>query len=191
MYSNKCENELIRIVQLIIILCCTYSITFAQDENYGFETWPGKNGVIKSNIVFPDQLISNYDLTLAKGSNGTQFFYKIPLNKYDSIKEGRLQVQVFTKTNEAQLALVEYLDCLTTIITPPRLTSEVFKAGDVAFGEHNDGVVQMAFTKNNVIVIVHALIEEAIEIVQEIDRQIQLAQEWENDNTQPMFVLTK
>jgi hypothetical protein len=185
------NNRLLRIIQIVIVICCFFNITFAQNMNYGYDNWPGKSGVIKSNIELPTQLISKFNLTLAQGSKETSFFYKISLDENDQIKKGRLQAEIFSSIEEAQSALVEYLDCLTTPYKPPRLTNEGFKIGDIAFGEVNNGILRMAFTRNNVLLVVHAPINKAKEIAQGFDKNIQVAPEWKKDTSKPSFVLTE
>lgn len=160
-----------------------------QENNYGYENWPGKNGAVKSNIEFPTQLISQYDLTLARGFTSNFFFYKLPLDENDTIKSGRLQAQIFSSIDTAQLALVNYLNILTTPVKPPRLTNEDFKTGDVTFGEERDGILWMVFTRNNVLVIVDAPLEKAKDIAQIIDEAIQNAPEWKEGMPEPMFIL--
>ena len=127
-------------------------------------------------------------MSLATGSKGNYFFYKVPLDENDTIKNGRLQAQVFSSIEEAQLALVDYLNILTTPVKPPRLTNEDFKAGDVAFGEVNNGILWMIFVRNNVLVIVHAPTKIAKAIAQEIDKAIQNSPEWQEGMPEPSFI---
>ncbi|MGD8779169.1 MAG: hypothetical protein PVH88_09450 [Ignavibacteria bacterium] len=183
-------HKIMGIIYIIIITCCFLTDTFAQ-ERYGFENWPGKSGVIKSAIELPSQLISTQNLSLAEGSRGNSLFYKIPLDENDQLKKGRLQAEVFATVEKAQLALVEYLDCLTTPYKPPRLIGKEFKIGDVAFGEEKDKILLMAFTRNNVLVIVHAPINIAVEISEGFDGNIQNAVEWGKDGSIPSFLLIK
>jgi hypothetical protein len=162
--------------------------TFAQDK-YGFENWSGKSGAIKSKIELPFQLISTQNLSLAEGSSGTSLFYKIPFDENDQLKKGRLQAEVFSTIEEAQLDLVEYLDCLTTPFKPSRLTEKEFNIGDVAFGKEKDGILLMAFTRNNVLLVIHAPISIAKEMGEAFDRSIQNAPEWEKNTSNPFFNL--
>lgn len=163
--------------------------TVETEENSGYENWPGKDGDVKTNIDFPDELIAEYDMSLASVVKGTYFFYKVPLYINDIIKNGRLQAQVFSNIDMAQMALVNYLNTLTTPFKPPRLTYQNFKSGDVAFGEKKDGILWMAFTRNNVIVIVHAQSEKAGDIANKIDSAIQNAPEWQEGMPEPSFIL--
>jgi len=135
------------------------------------------------------QFISKHDLTLAQGSTGKYFFYKVPFDESDTIKKGRLQAQVFSNIAEAQLALVDYLDKLTTPNKPPRLTDDDLKIGDVAFGREYNGILRIAFARNNVFVVVHAPTIKAMEIALEIDQKIQNAPEWKEDSPEPSFIL--
>ena len=189
MEENKMCIKYLRIIQVIIVMSCCLTDVFAQNKRYDYENWPGKDGVVKTNIEFPDELISEYDMSLASGVKGNYFFYKVPLYENDIIKNGRLQAQVFSSIDTTQLALVNYLNTLTTPFKPPRLTNEDFKAGDVAFGENKDEILWMAFTRNNVLVIVHAQTEKAGNIAHKIDTAIQNAPEWEEGMPEPSFIL--
>ena len=191
MEENKMCIKYLRIIQVIIVMSCCLTDVFAQNKRYDYENWPGKDGVVKTNIEFPDELISEYDMSLASGVKGNYFFYKVPLYENDTIKNGRLQAQVFSIIDTAQLALVNYLNTLTTPFKPPRLMNEDFKAGDVAFGENKDGILWMAFTRNNVLIIVHAPLKIAKAIALEIDKAIQNAPEWKKNTLKPSFILTK
>jgi hypothetical protein len=186
------KTTLVVLCLMFLFLSCqkekTDTISEAE-ENYGYENWLGKNGIVKTNIEFPDELISEYHMSLASGVKGNYFFYKVPLYENDTIKNGRLQVQVFSSIDTAQLALVNYLNTLTTPFKPPRLTNEDFKVGDVAFGENKDGILWMVFTRNNVLIIVNTLINVAKSIALEIDKSIQNASEWKEGMPEPIFIL--
>ena len=129
-------------------------------------------------------------MKLAKGYNDSTLFYKIPLNENDSLKKGRLHVKIFSNSSVAQLALAAYLDCIVTPKLFPRLTSENFKHGDVAFGSEHNGIMQIAFTKNNVLVILHAPAEKAFLLSGEIDLIIQNAPELRS-NMNPSLLFTR
>ena len=94
-------------------------------------------------------------------------------------------------TEEAQLALVENLEVITDLSKPPLLTNEDFKAGDVAFGKDKDGILWMAFTRNNVLAIVCAPIEKARNIAHEIDKTLLSSPEWKKNTSNPLFILTE
>jgi hypothetical protein len=175
---------------LIVLISCQNSEVPATIEiNYGYENWPGKTGTIKSDIPFPEQLIIQNKLELTTGSTGSSFFYKLPLDESDDLKKGRLQATVFTAVEEAQLSLVEYLDLLTTLSKPPRLTDENLSFGDVAFGEIYNEVFKLAFVRNNVLVVVHASTDEAKAIATSIDEKIKNAPEWQPESGVPSFIL--
>jgi hypothetical protein len=191
MYNSMKTTMIIVCIMLSFLSCQKEKTdtTVETEENYGYENWPGKDDVVKTDIEFPNELISKYHMSLASGASGTYFFYKVPLYENDIIKNGRLQAQVFSSIDTAQLALVNYLNLLTTPLKPPRLTNENYKAGDVAFGENKDGILWMAFTRNNVIVIIHAQTEKAGDIANEIDTAIQNAPEWDESMPEPSFIL--
>ena len=130
------NKTMIAIFIMVSFLACQTEktdTTAKTEENYGYENWPGKNVIVKTNIELPDELISKYYMSLASGrTKGTYFDYKVPLYENDTIKNGRLQAQIFSCVDTAQLALINYLNTLTTPFKPPRLTSEDFHPGDVA-----------------------------------------------------------
>lgn len=161
----------------------------AQNDNYDYDNWPGKSGVIKGNIYFPTQLISQFDLTLAKGSNGSSFFYKVKLYDTDDIKNGRLKIDVYSSINDAQLSLIEYLDCLQTPFKPSRLTTDDLEVGDVTFSQDSNDILLMAFTRNNIRVIVHAPTGIANILAFEIDKTIINAPVWTEETLKPSFEL--
>lgn len=181
-------SKILKII-LIVLINCLWISAYSQISNYDIENWSGKNSVVKDHISLPNNVIKEYNMTLTKGSRESSFFYKISLDENDRLKKGRLQVKVFSNIKDAQLALVEYLDCLSTPFKPPRLTDEDLIAGDVAFGDENNGIIRMAFVRNNVVVVIHAPITKAKKIAQEIDEKIQNAHEWKVDSLKPSFIL--
>lgn len=189
--GKKMYKKFLQIIQIAYVTNCFFISMFAQDKNYGYENWPGKRGVVKSNIILNSEFVNNHKMLLAEGSKENSLFYKISLGDNDTLKKGRLQAEVFSSVEEAQLALVEYLECLATINKPPRLTYEDFKAGDVAFGREYDGLLWMAFTRNNILIVIHAPIKKAMSIAQEVDKKIQNAPEWNKETPIPSFILAK
>jgi|SRR3989304_3176221 len=175
----------------VIITLSLHTRIFAQDENYGYKNWPGKNSIAKNKIEIDDNLVSNYKMSLAKGYNDSSLFYKIRLNEGDSLKKGRLQIKIFSSTSEAQLALAEYLDCLAMPTMLPRISSGNFKYGDIAFGKEYDGIIQLAYTRNNVLVVLHAPTEKALLLANEIDLRIQNAPELRAHTHKPSLLFTK
>ena len=180
--------KIMRLLHIIIITCFFLMDNFAQ-ERYGFDSWPGKSGVIKNEIELPSQIISTHNLLLAEGSSRNSFFYKIPLDENDQIKKGRFQAEVFNTIEKAQLALVEYLDCLATPFKPTRLIDKDFKLGDVVYEKENDGILLIALSRNNVMIIVHATLNLAMEIIKEFDKNILNAPLWKRDSSKPYFLL--
>jgi hypothetical protein len=109
MEDIKMNNKLVFIFIVFSLFFDTNG--FSQIEKYNYDNWPGKNTVAKKNIEIDHNFVSNHKLTLAKGFNDSTIFYKIPLSEDDSVKKGRLQISIHSSSTEAQLALVEYLDC--------------------------------------------------------------------------------
>lgn len=123
------------------------------------------------------------------GSRGDSFIYRLPLDENDADKKGKIEVNVFSDVEKAQIALVDYLDGMVSPNKPPRLTSEDFNVGDVAFGKVYHGILKIEFVRNNVLVIVHAPEEMAKTIVKEMDEKIQLAPQWQTGASIPSFIL--
>lgn len=157
--------------------------------NNGYEFWPGKSGVIKTDIEFPGNFVSEYNLSLYNGSRGDSFIYRLPLDENDADKKGKIEVNVFSDVEKAQLALVDYLDGMVSPNKPPRLTNEAYKVGDVAFGKVYDGILKIEFARNNVLVIVHAPTNTCKSIVSALDEAIQKAPEWQAGTPTPSFIL--
>ena len=175
------------IIQIIILSSFSFNEILAQKEDYDYENWPGKDGTIKTNIIISDQLVKDYKLLLSRGSNDTIHFYEFSDYENDNIKKGRVDIRICSNVEKAQLALVDYLECFTNPIKPPRLTFEDFNAGDVAFGENIYEAVYMAFTRNNVLVILRTTHEKVKVIALDIDKSIQDAPVFEEDSLYPSF----
>lgn len=182
-------NLLGLLIIVSLFSCKDDSIVQPNIKGYGYESWPGKSGAVKTNIEIPAQLITGYQLSLTVGSNGQSFFYKIPIDENDTIKKGRLQVGVFSTIESAQLGLVNCIAELTTPFKPLFLTNEEYKAGDVAFGEVKNNVLWMAFVRNNVLIIIDTSINTAKEISFEMDKSIINASTWKQGMAPPSFIL--
>lgn len=183
-------NRIIKYLIIIVFMAsCQKDNNQVSEENYGYENWPGKAGTVKSNIAFPEQLISLYGLELTTGSTGASFFYKVPISESDNLKKGRIQVEVYDSVEKSQLSLVEYLDLLTTPSKPPRLSNKNEAFGDVAFGEIYNEVYKLAFVRNNVLVVINAATETAKAIAASIDERIKIAPQWQASLGLPTFIL--
>lgn len=186
------KYKLLGLLILLSLFSCKEDATVQPELiNYGYDSWPGKSGVTKTNIEFPGNFVSEYNLSLYNGSRGDSFIYRLPLDENDADKKGKIEVNVFSDVEKAQLALVDYLDGMVTPNKPPRLTNEDFNIGDVAFGKVYDEILKIEFVRNNVLVIVHAPKEMARIIVKEIDEKIQLAPEWQTGASVPSFILNE
>ena len=173
---------------VVMFISCEKEVSIQNLENYGYDNWPGKNGDVKTDIEIADQFVTAYDMSLRSGSSETYLRFEIALNENDTTKQGYLHLRIFPTIEEAQLALVEYLDIITAFPKPPRLTNEDFNAGDVAFGKKFDGNVKMCFTRNNVFVIIYAPTGKAGEIAHKIDIAVQNAPEWKEGMEHPKFI---
>ena len=172
-----------------IFLLMINSKAFSQNENYNYESWPGKVTEIKKSIKINDNLVQSFELSLAKGYHDNSVFYKMPLSASDTLKEGRLQMVIYSNPLDAQKALVDYLNCLT-IVKYPRLDEDL-KYWDIAFGKNYDGIFKIAFTKNNVFLIIHAPTNNALLLAKEISSTIESATTWNPDDLKPHLIFTK
>jgi hypothetical protein len=178
-----------RRLHIITVICCFFIYSKAQNRNYDFASWDGKNGASKNNIEIPERFLKKYNACLAIGSDEYSFFYKVPLDKNDTIRNGRFQSAIFLNSEEAQRALVNYLNELTTPKKPARLNIEDYNIGDIAFGDIISGILYLVFTRNNVLVFVQAETNTAKEIAIEFDNLIQKSSDWTKDNLKPCFKL--
>ncbi|HAH26273.1 MAG TPA: hypothetical protein DCL77_21325 [Prolixibacteraceae bacterium] len=162
------------------------SQNFVLTKSYDYESWPGKDGLVKTDIEFPSQLVSKYNLSLEPDYSGDDFTYQIALNSTDTLKTGRIAVNVFSDIAEAQSSLVGYIEGLTTPL--PLLSVQHIKAGDVAFGKVSDGILNLAWVRNNVMVVIQAPsgVGQAIDLA--IDQKIQSAPEWTEGLSYPSYV---
>lgn len=176
------------VIFVCLLFSCSDNSIIQSVNDHDRTLWPGKDGVVKCNIEFPSQFVLQYNLTLAAGAKGTSFFFKIPLDENDVLKKGRIQVDVYASIEEAQLALMAYLETMTTNFKPPRLSDKQFNAGDIAFGEETSGIYKVAFVRNNVLVIVHAPKEIAEILAKGIDEKIQSAPDWKIGSSKPSFI---
>jgi len=179
-------NKFLKVI-LVVIFCYSFDYSSAQNKNFDYENWTGKNENAKNNIEIPEQLMSNYNAILSKGSNPQSFFYKVSIDDNDKLKTGRFQACVFLSSEDAQLGLVNFLNELTTANKPPRLTNEDYIVGDVAFGTILNGTLFLIFTRNNVMVFLHAETNKAKEIALEFDKLIVKSPDWNKAQTKPSF----
>jgi len=163
------------------------TLTLPPEKDYGYATWPGKAGTAKTNVELPTELLTKYQATLSAGSNAQNFFYKVPMDEFATVKTGRVQASIFLTTQAAQLGLVNYLNELQ--ILPPRLTNEAYKVGDVAFGQIFDGKLYLVFTRNNVMVVIQSQTSTTTELAIGMDAKIQSSPECQSVTTIPSFVL--
>ncbi|MFH0756659.1 MAG: hypothetical protein V2B15_05160 [Bacteroidota bacterium] len=172
MQSHKSKNR----TGIILILSLSISfVSLAQESYYGQDNWPGKTGEVKAKLEIPKLFITKYDLTLANGHTDYSAFFRLPIESDEDVKKGRLQISIYPSVEESQSALVEYLDCLTTINKPTRLQDSEIQSVDVAFGNINEGIWFIAFTKNNIFIILKASSETIKTLMQDIESVIRNA----------------
>jgi len=177
------KTKIILINLLLIILFAK-----AQVNNYGSENWPGKNSLMKNNIELKDSLALKYNLYLAKGSINNSVIYKMPINSYDTMLIGKLYIQIYLSPTEAQSYLVEYLNLITNINKPTRLTNENYNCGDVAFAYEYNETIDLSFTKNNVLVIIYGANDMVVSLAKKITEIIENADILnENENLKLIF----
>lgn len=163
-----------------------------EEENFGYETWPGKNGTIRRSIELSAASLSGYRIQLAPGFNDSTMFLKIPLSEDDTLKKGRLEISVYPTIEEAHRALAEHLYAFQSLRKPPRLTAEEFPIGEVAFGEESKGVLFVVFTRANVRIILEAPTSVAQELAGKVDKAVQDAPAWTpGDPTKPTLIISE
>lgn len=176
--------------------CCIFLLiitlrAFSQNEDYLYQNWPGKGTDAKRGISVSDNLVEGYKLSLAKGYNDNSVFYRMPLNDSDTSRKGRLQLRIYPNPSEAQLALTDYLNSLTFVDKPQRMDNNDLKYADVAFGMEYNNIFRIAYTKNNVFVVIHATNGHAILLAEEIANTIANASAWNPGDQKPHLIFTK
>lgn len=180
----------------ILIPCCFIllvilnSKSFSQNDNYNFENWHGKKTESKKYIGLKENLISNYKMSARKGNNNHYVSFKLPLYESDTLKKGILKIKIFSSSAEAQLALVEHLNSISSPKIPSRIDDNL-KFLDVAFGMEYNGILRTAFTKNNVFVVMEAPVDNAYLIIHEIANSIENSPNWRDGDKEPNIVFTK
>lgn len=162
-----------------------------EEKDFGYESWPGKNGTIRRSIELSVTSLSGYGLQLAPGFNDSTVFLKIPLSEDDALKKGRLQIDVYRTIEEAQLAIVEFFYTMTRPWKFPRLTDKEFQVGDVAFGEESKGVFFVVFTRANVRIILRAPTRVAKELAGKVDGAVQNAPAWKLGDPRPALIISE
>jgi len=159
-----------QVVQLVLLSGVLSYKTNAQQPDYDFNNWPGKDGDIITNLSIPEQFVLEHDLVLTKGSDDTLRHYKIALFENDLVKKGRIDVIIYPTVDTAQLALItEFIEAVTDPDKPSMLTAEEYNSGDVAFGYNQNGRINMAFTRNNILVMIRAPEEKTKIIASQVD----------------------
>ncbi|MCF8358389.1 MAG: hypothetical protein K9H26_06495 [Prolixibacteraceae bacterium] len=164
------------------------SNTYSQESQYNFDNWPGKNSIAKTGIELPKDFVTKHNMNITKGSSSDAFIFRFYYNVNNIAKNGKLQVAVLSNSDEAQIALLNYLESLSTRIKPPMLNNEEFEYGDVAFGQVYDGEFRVAYTKNNVFIVIHAPLKDAKKIAYDIEYNIKKAPVWKNKDNKPSFI---
>jgi len=175
---------------LFIFMFGLFNILGAQDENFDYENWPGKNGVIRGSIELPINSFLGYGLQLKPGFNDSTLRFDLPISGNDTAKIGKLEIKIFKTIKVAQLSLLDFLYAIQSPFKPPRLTSEEFSPGDVAFGSEKNEIFLLVFVRANVRVIIRAPADVAEEIAQKIDSLIQAAPVWASGDLKPHFIIT-
>lgn len=189
-------NKLLLFLIFLCLFCCDQqgsSLFYKddpQDDNFGYENWPGKNGVIRGSVELPVSPFLGYGLRLKPGFDDNTLRLDLPISDDDTVKMGRLEIDIYQTIEKAQLALLDFLYAIQSPFKPPRLTSEAFSPGDAAFGSEKEGVFFVIFTRANVRVILTAPARVATELAQKVDSLIQAAPVWAPGDPKPHFIIT-
>jgi hypothetical protein len=168
---------------------CTVIIAQTPDNKFGYKDWPGKDGVIKHRIELPVTPFLGYELKSTSRFNDSIIYFRLPLSKEDTVKVGRLRIQIYPTIEKAQIALRDYMYTFQSTITPPRLIQDEFPYGDVAFGWEKAGALRVYFCNHNVMIIIEAIY--TIELAAKIDSIIQAAPDWSSGYSKPAFIISK
>jgi len=176
---------------IFIILYCSAIIAQINDNDFGYKNWPSKRGVVKHRIEIPVTPFLGYGLQLTPTFNDSIVRFKIPMSENDTVKLGRLLMQIYPTIEKAQLALRDYLYTFQSTIKPPRLESENFSYGDVAFGWEINGTYRVYFCDNNIMLIIEAATDITPELIAKTESVIQSAPNWSPGDVKPAFILSE
>lgn len=176
---------------LSILIIGLFAVVDAQDDNFDYENWPGKDGAIRHRIELPVHPFLGYGLELKPGYNDSSISFALPLFEGDTVKTGRLKIRIFKTIEKAQLDLLDFLYAIQSPFKPPRLTPEEFASGDVAFGKEYEGILRVYFTRANVRIILNAPTPIAKELAQKVDSLIQAAPVWTSGDPIPTFIISR
>ncbi|OHB72261.1 MAG: hypothetical protein A2W23_01890 [Planctomycetes bacterium RBG_16_43_13] len=176
---------------IFLMTFCTVTIAQMPDDDFGYNDWPGKNGAVKHRIEVPVTPFLGYELELTPTFNDSTIWLQMPVSKDDTVKLGRLVMQLYPTIEKAQLGLRDYLYTFQSTIKPPRLKEEEFPNGDVAFGWEKEGVYRVYFCDNNLMIIIEAPDLVARELAAKVDSIIQAAPNWSAGDAQPAFIISE
>ena len=163
----------------------------AGDDEFGYGSWPGKDGAIITGIQLAVASLSGYGLQLAPGFSDSTVFIKLPLSEDDVLKKGRLQIDVYQTIEKAQRALLEYLYTFESVVKPPRLAAEDFPAGDVAFGERTEDAFLVLFARANAMILLEAPRPVVEELAVKIGNATQDAPAWAPGDPSPHLIISE
>lgn len=187
--KKQINKKVLHLLLVSILVLCSMLFSFAQNSGYGYESWLEKDKSAKDNMQIPAEFIKTHGMKLVTGSSGHEFYFVIPGDRSDSLKMGRVQVGVFQSSMKAQLRLLSFLDELASPVKPIQLSKKDLLNVDIAFGNINDEIAFIVFTKNNVFAIIQSTTEKAKEIAQMLANNIDKAPHWNEGDYRPSFKL--
>lgn len=188
MKQHRIKQIIINLLMVVMILLCMLSFSVAQNLDYDFESWQGKENLTKFNMQIPLEFIEKNKMKLISGSNSYKFFYIMGNDQKDS-PANLIQVGVFQNSLEAQLRLFNYLNDLTSPIKLTELSEEYSINADIAFGNIQSDTSFLVFTKNNVFIMIRASSKIAQEIASTFTKIINDSPYWKEGDIIPGFIL--
>jgi hypothetical protein len=179
------------ILPLLITISCACDFEQKNTDNFDYENWPGKDGVIKHKIELPLVPFQGFELDLIPSYNDSVLFFNLPLSEKDTVKIGRLSMQIYPTVEKAQLALLDYLFTFQSSTKPDRLKEDVFPYCDIAFGWENEETFDVYYCNNNIMIIIEASNEKAKKLAEVIDDIIKTAPDLSSDDNRPAFIISE
>jgi len=179
------------ITPLLITSSCTGFFEQKNIDNFDYENWPGKDGLTKNKIELPVIPFQGFEIELIPSYNDSVLFFDLPLSEKDTFKIGRLNMQIYTTIEKAQLALLDYLFTFQSTNKPDRLKENVFPYCDIAFGWENEETFSAYYCNKNIMIIIEASNENTKKIAEVIDDIIKTAPNWSSDDNRPTFIISE
>ncbi|MDP2982934.1 MAG: hypothetical protein Q8O92_06375 [Candidatus Latescibacter sp.] len=162
---------------------------FAADD-FDFENWPGKNGLIRANIEFPVGPFLGYGITIH--SDLIPWYLWLNLQENSTMFYGEIKIDIYPTIEEAQRQMLWHFYYLQVPYRLKRLLNSPI--GDVVFGLDNKTTRSLFFTRANVMVQIESLITNTKaydELPEKIDAIIQNSPIWKQGDPRPQLIVSE